>query len=303
MHHGQSGTSLSGPLDDSGRSLGHDALSENIPLDGALNTTVQLVRPYSSSSQGLPFTITTPGMSASPYRRTLSSALLDREEHLYSPSYDGTLSLDDGHFSPVQLTPRPEALTRASSSTGSTSSGSTSVSQASTLVSAGSYPGILTRIQTGLLTLSKGSSAMSSAATSPTIASSAGSSRPSSVRSGSSSSKTSIQSSIAAVDKFTQKWPRPRSLRQPPPSLRSGPSSFVGTARYGGWSESEMKAALMEGKGLGVDWRGRWTLHKWCLLVSVTSVFVCGLGGILCSLLTWFAGKPLVVCLLTDAYH
>ncbi|KAI0310071.1 hypothetical protein OF83DRAFT_1166721 [Amylostereum chailletii] len=50
-----------------------------------------------------------------------------------------------------------------------------------------------------------------------------------------------------------------------------------------------MKAALAENSGLGIGWSDRWTPHKWCLLVSVTTVFACGLAGLICALLTWFS--------------
>ncbi|KAH8086022.1 hypothetical protein BXZ70DRAFT_900021 [Cristinia sonorae] len=45
---------------------------------------------------------------------------------------------------------------------------------------------------------------------------------------------------------------------------------------------------LGEGEGLGVDWPDRWTKHKWCLLVSVSTVFLYGLGGLVFAVLTWF---------------
>ncbi|KAI0060573.1 hypothetical protein BV25DRAFT_1807194 [Artomyces pyxidatus] len=63
-----------------------------------------------------------------------------------------------------------------------------------------------------------------------------------------------------------------------------------------------MKAALRDGKGLGMDWAGKWTPHKWCLLVSVTVVFSCGLAGLVCSILTWFAAYSAApVLLITDS--
>ncbi|KAI9066027.1 hypothetical protein FKP32DRAFT_1566765 [Trametes sanguinea] len=46
---------------------------------------------------------------------------------------------------------------------------------------------------------------------------------------------------------------------------------------------------LAEGEGLGLELRvDRWTLHKWCLVLSVCTVFVYGTAGLICAILTWF---------------
>ncbi|KAI0823972.1 hypothetical protein BC628DRAFT_1411230 [Trametes gibbosa] len=46
---------------------------------------------------------------------------------------------------------------------------------------------------------------------------------------------------------------------------------------------------LEEGEGLGLELRvGRWTLHKWCLVLSVCTVLVYGAAGLVCAILTWF---------------
>ncbi|KAI0365335.1 hypothetical protein BV20DRAFT_954425 [Pilatotrama ljubarskyi] len=46
---------------------------------------------------------------------------------------------------------------------------------------------------------------------------------------------------------------------------------------------------LEDGEGLGLELRvGRWTLHKWCLVLSVSTVFVYGAAGLICAILTWF---------------
>ncbi|KAI0265638.1 hypothetical protein BC834DRAFT_824642 [Gloeopeniophorella convolvens] len=63
-----------------------------------------------------------------------------------------------------------------------------------------------------------------------------------------------------------------------------------------------MDTALRDGQGLGISGIGQWTTHKWCLLVSVTSVFVFGLVGLIFAILTWFAAYPAApVLLITDA--
>ncbi|KAI0044788.1 hypothetical protein FA95DRAFT_1622805 [Auriscalpium vulgare] len=110
-----------------------------------------------------------------------------------------------------------------------------------------------------------------------------------------------VTRALSATDKFTQKWPRPRSLRHIPPSLRASHRDAP-LGRVGGWSESQMKAALKDGRGLGTDWAGKWTPHKWCLLISVTVVFMTGLVSLICAVLTWFAAYPAApLLLITDS--
>lgn len=63
-----------------------------------------------------------------------------------------------------------------------------------------------------------------------------------------------------------------------------------------------MEAALRDSQGLGTDRVGQWTLHKWCLLASVTTVFLLGLTSLVFSVLTWFAAYPAApVVLITDS--
>ncbi|KAF9810315.1 hypothetical protein IEO21_07003 [Rhodonia placenta] len=45
---------------------------------------------------------------------------------------------------------------------------------------------------------------------------------------------------------------------------------------------------LEEGEGLGLDAVDRWPAHKWWLLISVCSILVYGLAGLICAVLTWF---------------
>ena len=110
---------------------------------------------------------------------------------------------------------------------------------------------------------------------------------------------------LSMTDKLTQKWPRPRSLRSMPPELRGGLySSFGrrGLKEVGDWSQGNMEAALRDSQGLGVEKVGQWTLHKWCLLASVTTVFLLGLTFLVFSLLTWFAGESASYCA-SDSLH
>ncbi|EIM86198.1 uncharacterized protein STEHIDRAFT_98575 [Stereum hirsutum FP-91666 SS1] len=57
----------------------------------------------------------------------------------------------------------------------------------------------------------------------------------------------------------------------------------------------EMKDLLTEESGLGLDLdvRGSWTIHKWCLFLSVLSVLALGIAGVVGCVLTWFAAYPL----------
>ncbi|OCH87332.1 hypothetical protein OBBRIDRAFT_736360 [Obba rivulosa] len=49
---------------------------------------------------------------------------------------------------------------------------------------------------------------------------------------------------------------------------------------------------LEEGEGLGLDRIDRWTIHKWCLILSVSTIFVYGIAGLVFSVLTWFQTWP-----------
>jgi hypothetical protein len=99
---------------------------------------------------------------------------------------------------------------------------------------------------------------------------------------------------LSTADKLTQKWPPPRSLRSVPPGLRAdlcSPHRLCELEGAGGLSHGNMEAALRDSQGLGIDWMGQWTLHKWCLLASVTTVFLLGLSCLVFSVLTWYAGE------------
>lgn len=112
-----------------------------------------------------------------------------------------------------------------------------------------------------------------------------------------------LERGLTPADKFTHKWPRPRSSRSAAPWLRSTnpflPRSLRELRGAGGWSQGHMEAILRDSRGLGINWVGQWTFHKWCLLASVTIVFILGLTCLVFSLLTWFAGKssqPFTLC-------
>ena len=104
-----------------------------------------------------------------------------------------------------------------------------------------------------------------------------------------------LERGLTPADKLTHKWPRPRSSRSAAPWIRSTNPLLHRSIRdlrgAGGWSQGHMEAILQDSRGLGINWIGQWTIHKWCLLASVTIVFLLGLTSLVFSLLTWFAGK------------
>ncbi|TFY71890.1 hypothetical protein EVG20_g1104 [Dentipellis fragilis] len=248
--------------------------------------------------------------------------IIEHADNVFHPvPIDGNEALgQDAQFSLVALTPRPARRDDAMTSHfASVIDSPTSLrsSQASIITK---KPGIISKIHSSLLSLrnlaSRGEQERQVAspdsslfAACPQLDRSGSGISPSSTSStahekhrGDHVAKlsTPIKTSISAVDRFTHKWPRPKTLRSVPPGFRAKHAGRYN--RAGGWSESEIKAALAEGKGLGMDWAGQWTPHKWCLLVSVTLVFACGLAGVVCALLTWFAAYPAApVLLITDS--
>lgn len=115
-----------------------------------------------------------------------------------------------------------------------------------------------------------------------------------------------LERGLTPADKLTHKWPRPRSSRSAAPWLRSTnpllPRNLRELRGAGGWSQGHMEAILRDSRGLGINWVGQWTFHKWCLLASVTVVFLLGLTCLVFSLLTWFAAYPVApILLITDS--
>ncbi|KAF8575686.1 hypothetical protein K439DRAFT_1664947 [Ramaria rubella] len=78
--------------------------------------------------------------------------------------------------------------------------------------------------------------------------------------------------------RFTHKFPPPASV-----GLRISlhPDAF------------EMLIASEKGDDSGVEEIGRWTEYKWCLLLSVLTVFGYAMTGLVCSILTWFGTHSL----------
>jgi hypothetical protein len=111
-----------------------------------------------------------------------------------------------------------------------------------------------------------------------------------------SKSRFGLERALTSADKQTRKWPRPRSSLSAAPWLCSTKPFSHRSVRHSelrgaGWSQSHMEAVLRDGQGLAVNWVGQWTLHKWCLLASVTTIFLLGLSCLVFSFLIWFAGK------------
>ncbi|GBE85149.1 predicted protein [Sparassis crispa] len=199
-------------------------------------------------------------------------------------------------FSPVPLTPRPAAPPR-NESTRTTDTTQTSVSQISRLptpdftsrTSGGVIRSFLPRLfsvrgvqsastgapadvrprnhrnATTLSDVSEGSTAVSTCSGDSSLSTTTLLKRP------------ALLPSLSTTDRFTQKFPRPRSIRNPTfEGGRSGhKSAFAATM-------------LEEGEGLGIDRVDRWPTHKWCLVLSVSTVFVYGLAGLVCAIVTWW---------------
>ncbi|ESK84669.1 tetraspanin tsp2 family [Moniliophthora roreri MCA 2997] len=85
-------------------------------------------------------------------------------------------------------------------------------------------------------------------------------------------------------DKVTHKWPKPEFAKRFDSNSASGVAPFGGgDMRFGNGIN-----ALEEGGRLGMDSFDQWTGFKWCLMVSVMTVFTYGLAILTGSVLTWF---------------
>ncbi|KAJ7465073.1 tetraspanin Tsp2 family [Mycena latifolia] len=190
-------------------------------------------------------------------------------------------------FSPVPLTPRPDGPQRADSDA--------SLQSAFPRLPTPDFtrpPRFLSLFPRGLSFLSQPARPFFSRASSSVSETSDGKappSRPQSIRSdsqGSSGSRSTDSScnsvdsghgvlikSIGTTDRFTHKWPRPRSLRILDPRSED---------------ESAAVGLLEDGRGLGMDTVEPWTGFKWCLLFSMCTVVGYGAAGLVCALTTWF---------------
>lgn len=97
---------------------------------------------------------------------------------------------------------------------------------------------------------------------------------------------SSLIQSIGATNKFTHKWPTPKPL-----SYESQLTKFKDVRSTGLHPNQSPSSALEDGQGLGSGYVGRWSTFKWCLLLSVTTVFAYGTAGLICALMTWFKSQ------------
>ncbi|KAI0783437.1 hypothetical protein C8Q75DRAFT_725855 [Abortiporus biennis] len=102
-------------------------------------------------------------------------------------------------------------------------------------------------------------------------------------RSNPNSNQEQVDSSATTI-KLTHKFPIHRSVK----SLSRGGGGGNGSGRNR-VEHGALGGLLNESQGLGVDLKvGKWTGHKWFLFISIWTIFICGLGGLVCAILTWF---------------
>ena len=89
--------------------------------------------------------------------------------------------------------------------------------------------------------------------------------------------------SIGTTNKFTHKWPTPKNVSYELPL-----KNFKDVRPTTGLHLNEPPAsALEDGQGLGSSHTARWTVFKWCLLLSATTILAYGATGLICALMTW----------------
>ena len=116
-------------------------------------------------------------------------------------------------------------------------------------------------------------------------------SRGTSILHGCDTRRQKLVNSLSTSSKFTQKWPKPLSMR----SVEQRTS-----VRKRDRGLTQLTAELKDSSGLGMDRIERWNLAKWSLLVSLITVFSYGSAALLCAILTWFrSGSFLVLILLS----
>lgn len=88
------------------------------------------------------------------------------------------------------------------------------------------------------------------------------------------------------TNKFTRKWPRPKSVSPFDQSkgVKGEDAGSVASNDSGGQS-------LEEGGRFNLAYLYKWTPFKWCLFLSVICVFACGCGGLIVAFMTWFNGQ------------
>ena len=90
---------------------------------------------------------------------------------------------------------------------------------------------------------------------------------------------------IGTTNKFTHKWPTPKNLSYETPLKKL--KDVRSTAGLHHDLNESPASALEDGQGLGSSHTARWTVFKWCLLFSATTVLAYGATGLICALMTW----------------
>ncbi|KAF8817046.1 hypothetical protein BYT27DRAFT_6941228 [Phlegmacium glaucopus] len=91
---------------------------------------------------------------------------------------------------------------------------------------------------------------------------------------------------IGTTNKFTHKWPTPKSLSHDSQLKQLKDARSIGLR-----PNQSPASALEDGQGLGSRHVARWTTFKWCLLLSAMTVFAYGATGLICALMTWFKSQ------------
>jgi hypothetical protein len=92
-----------------------------------------------------------------------------------------------------------------------------------------------------------------------------------------------MHASLSTADKLTRRFPISRSLRG---VTRDTTTHTPISLEFG----SSLDVSL----GLDMERPSRWTVHKWCLFLSVCTAFAIGTAGLVCALLTWFKSNFMV---------
>lgn len=110
------------------------------------------------------------------------------------------------------------------------------------------------------------------------------------------SGHSGLIASVGTTNKFTHRWPRPKAFKD----VQVLPKGFQRDLQREAGANFFGVATLEQGKGVSADYLAKWTVFKWCLLISALSVFGYGCAGLISALMTWFNG-PYFYTLLCSA--
>lgn len=105
-------------------------------------------------------------------------------------------------------------------------------------------------------------------------------------------SPTTSMLRIPTTDKFTNKWPRPQSTRRAPTRTNTSRRKYQKLSVSA--DEFTEHCGDLSEVGLGFEGADRWTTPKWCLIISVVSVFAYAAAALVYSILTWYQSKSLI---------